>query len=137
MRKRKYELDEYGIERLKYHILRRAYQDYYECCLFVKKLPRRPLVKEERARTGRKKRKMTDHEFHLWLVAREYDRRAKKRDLLRFFSSEWYYLLSERQDEDYRGGIQEILDMVEMKRRKGLPLFDSRYNDNDLDESEE
>ena len=133
--KRDYTINEYGVELLCYHILRRAFQDYYECCIFQRKLPRRPMVKEI-IKGKQTRRKMTDHEFHLWLVDREKRRKGRVSELLRFFTSEWYYKLSDRMDEDYRNGLRDILSMIEWKRENGLPLFDKRFVSDD-DEMED
>lgn len=125
-------LSDEGVENLVFGIIRRALIDYYNTCMIRKKLPKRP--KTDECKRGKKvgKRPMTDHEFHMWLVTREMDRRRLKADALAFLYSDWYRTLTGKK-YDNTSEIDKLIAVIEEKRRLGVPLFEDEENEESED----
>lgn len=103
--------------RLGIAIVRQACLDYHKDCRMFKKLPARPVKKIK----GKPPEKMTDHEYHLWLVKQVKDRQIRRQRELDFFHSEDCLLYLGQADYEL---IDRIIAKIEEKRDAGLPLYD-------------
>lgn len=109
--------------RLGIAIVKQACLDYHKDCRMFKKLPARPVKKVK----GKPPEKMTDHEYHLWLVNQVKSRQFRKKRELEFFYSKTCLLYLGQADFKL---VDEIIAKIEEKRDAGLPLYDQREQKN-------
>ena len=109
--------------RLGVAIVKQACLDYHKDCRMFKKLPARPVKKFK----GKPPERMTDHEYHLWLVNQVKSRQIRKQRELDFFHSQECLLYLGLPDFET---IDRIIAKIEEKRDAGLPLFDQREQRN-------
>lgn len=106
-----------GWQRLATAIIKQACIDYYEVCRLWTKLPK------YRDKHNKVKR-LTDHDYHVWLVEENRKRQGRKQELLNFFHSDWYLVLSGHPDFEL---IDRVIKKIEEKRANKYRLFSRDY----------